>query len=62
MLLQFLIACVVGCVAFWITEGEPYKVRLLIAFVIGHGTAWLATYAYARLRWGASVRVTMDMR
>lgn len=60
--IQFLIACTVGCWAFWITEGEPYKARLVIAFVLGHGAAWLLTWLYARVRFGRGVRVTMDMR
>lgn len=62
MIVQFLIASVVGCIMFALTEGEPYKARLVIAFLCGHGAAWAATYAYAVLRWGRGVRITMDMR
>ena len=62
MIAQFLIACAVGCLAFAATEGEPYKARLVIAFVLGHGAAWAATYAYAVVRYGRGVRITMDMR
>lgn len=43
-------------------EGEPFRARLVGAFIIGIGATWLATYLYARLRWGRGVRITMDMR
>lgn len=53
---------VVGCIVFAAMEGEPYRARLVGAFVVGLGAAWAVVWLYARLRWGRGVRIRMDMR
>lgn len=59
---QFLLSSVVGCIVFAAMDGEPIRVRLLGAFLIGLGATWLVAWAIARLRYGRGVRITMDMR
>jgi LytS/YehU family sensor histidine kinase len=59
---QFLISVIVGCIVFAAMEGETGQARLLGGFLAGLAATWFAMRVYARIRWGKSARITMDMR